>query len=84
MAHSASMLEGLPLEIHHNVLLHVSSPDDVYATIRASPIALNAFLTGRLRILVTVLERSLAPGMFGLMLAILDVGKYEDFRYKPR
>lgn len=82
MTQLARAFEELPFEILHRVLLSASSPENVYAMIRASPSALRVFSARRERILITFLESSLAPEVFRLMLTILNVPKYEDFQYQ--
>lgn len=88
MAQPVVTYEGLPTEIHYIILSHASSLKDVYATIRASPAAFHGFLARRERILITVLESSVAPQVFCLMTSIINVpkvvGRHGDFQYQPR
>lgn len=88
MAQPVITYEGLPTEIHYIILSHASSLEDVYATIRASPATLHGFLSRRERILIKVLESSVAPQVFRLMISIINVpkvvGRYRNFQYQPR
>lgn len=72
MAHQASSFEAMPLELHVNVLSNMSTPEDVLATIKASPAALSAFMTGPERIYAAVLETCVAPEIFRELLAIVN------------
>lgn len=72
MAHHRSTFEAMPAELHVMVLKNMSAPEDVRATIRASPAALNAFMTGPERIYSVVLEACLAPEIYRELLAIVN------------
>lgn len=72
MTHQASSFEAMPLELLVNVLSNMSAPEDVLATIKASPAALRAFMTGSERIYAVVLETCLAPEIFRELLAIVN------------
>ncbi|KAK2604134.1 hypothetical protein N8I77_007089 [Diaporthe amygdali] len=72
MAQQTSLFEAMPLELHFKVLSHLSSPEDVLSTIRASPAALKAIATGRERVYASVLQAALAPEVFRELLAIVN------------
>lgn len=72
MAHQASYFEAMPLELHVNVLSNLTTPEDVLATVKASPASLSAFVSGPERIYAVVLESCLAPEIFRELLAIVN------------
>lgn len=69
----------MPAELHVMVLKNMSTPEDVRATIRASPAALNAFMTGPERIYAVVLEACLAPEIFRELLAIVKAPDHKTW-----
>lgn len=71
MAQEDSPFESMPLELHFNVLRHMSAPEDVLATIKSSPAALSAVQTGREQIYANVLETCLAPEIFREFVAVV-------------
>lgn len=71
MAHHAANLEAMPLELYFNAISCMATLEDVRATIRAGPAALNALLTGRERIYAVVLKTCLAPEVYR---ELLDLG----------
>lgn len=75
--------EHLPAEIHGQILRQMSSPEEVYSTIRASPQALGSFLCFREGILIQVLQAHLPPEIFAEYLGLLHIPKYEDFKHVP-
>lgn len=77
----ASPFEYLPNEIHTAILRAISSPRDLYATIRASPTALGAFLGSREPVLLSVLERHIPPEIFCHYLVVLEVPDCADFNF---
>lgn len=79
MAHEASPFEAMPLELHVNVLCSMATPEDVLTTIKASPTALKAFMTGPERIYAVVLETSLAPEIFRELLAIANAPDHNEW-----
>lgn len=83
MADEANPFEAMPLELHVKVLSHISSPEDVLATIEASPAALSAFMTGPERIYAAVLETSLAPEIFRELLAIVNAPDHNEWLATP-
>ncbi|KAK7697278.1 hypothetical protein SLS64_013712 [Diaporthe eres] len=78
MAHETSAFEVMPLELLVNVLSNISTLEDVLATIKASPAALSAFMTGPERIYAAVLETCLAPEIFRELLAIVNAPDHND------
>lgn len=62
----------MPLELHVNVLSNLTTPEDVLATVKASPAAFSAFMTGPERIYAVVLETCLGPEIFRELLAIVN------------
>lgn len=54
--HWHSPFEAMPLELHVNVLSHLSGPEDVLSTIQASPTALHALQAGRERIYAALIR----------------------------
>lgn len=83
MAHQTSPFEALPLELLVNVLSNMSTPEDVLATIKASPAALSAFMTGPERIYAVVLEACLAPEIFRELLAIVNAPDHNNWLVTP-
>lgn len=82
--HWHSPFEAMPLELHVIVLRHLSGPEDVLSTIRASPAALHALQTGRERIYVAVIQTRLAPEVFREFLAILNAPDHDTWFVYPR
>lgn len=78
------VFEDLPTEVLCNILRQLSSPEDLYSTIRASPIAFGSFRCFRASILIEVLQTHLPAEIFAEFLGLLHVPKYEDFNYVPR
>ncbi|KAG6364194.1 hypothetical protein INS49_005792 [Diaporthe citri] len=78
MAHKTSPFEAMPLELLVNVLSNMSTPEDVLATIKASPAALRAFMTGPERIYAAALEACLAPEIFRELLAIVNAPDHNN------
>lgn len=79
MEHETSAFEAMPLELLVNVLSNMSTPEDVLATIKASPAALNAFMTGPERIYAVVLETCLSPEIFRELLAIVNAPDHNNW-----
>lgn len=83
MAHHRSTFEAMPAELHVIVLKNMSTLDDVRTTIRASPAALNAFMTGPERIYSAVLETCLAPEIYRELLAIVNASDHNTWLATP-
>lgn len=81
ISQAASSFEKLPIEIHVMILHQMASPRDLYATFRASPTALGAFLSSRETILASVLERHISPEIFYHYMALLAAPNYADFNF---
>lgn len=77
------VFETLPTEVLRNILRQLASPEDLYSTIRASPIAFGSFRCFREAILIEVLEAHLPAEIFAEFLGLLHIPKYEDFNYVP-
>lgn len=58
-------------------------PEDVSATIKASPAALSAFMTGPEQIYAAVLEACLAPEIFRELLAIVNAPDHNNWLVTP-
>ena len=75
--------EALPVEILGNIMRQVASPEDLYATIRASPKAFGSFLWLREAILIDVVQAHLPAEILAEFLGLLHIPNYEDFNYVP-
>lgn len=75
--------EALPVEILANILRQMGSTEDLYSTIRASPIAFGSFLAFREDVLIVVLQACLPAEIFAEFLGLLHAPKYEDFSFVP-
>lgn len=71
MAQEHSPFESMPLDLHFIVLRHMSTPEDVLATVQASPAALSALDTGREQIYAAVLQTCLPTEILHEFLAIV-------------
>lgn len=81
--HTPPTFEALPVEVLSNILRQMSSPEDLYSTIRASPRAFGSFLCFREKILIGVLQACLHVEIFAEFLGLLHAPKYEDYNYVP-
>lgn len=77
------VFETLPTEVLRNILGQLPSLEDLWSTIRASPIAFGSFRCFRATILIEVLEAHLPAEIFAEFLGLLHIPKYEDFNYVP-
>lgn len=83
MADAIPSFQGLPLEVHANVLRFMSSLKDLGAVIRASPKSLAGFQAYREQIIISVIQNELEPEIFAEYLGILHAPRFEDFAYVP-
>lgn len=80
---SPASLESLPVEILQMILAQMNSPEDLYSATQASNQLSHAFLGHREPILITVIQSSLGPEIFKLMLEVLRMPVYENLQYVP-
>ncbi|KAL2277543.1 hypothetical protein FJTKL_15376 [Diaporthe vaccinii] len=79
--HKTRVFESMPQELLVIVLGHMSSPEDVLSTIRASPLILKAFIREREQVFASVLETALAPEVFRELLAIVNAPDHKNCPY---
>ena len=70
-----SPLEALPVEILVSILKCLSSPEQLYFVIRASPTIYQIFRSHIVSILVAVVKRAIHPAVLPLAVLICDINK---------
>lgn len=76
-------LEALPTEILQMILSQMACTQDLSAAIRASPTILHSFLGQREEILIRVIQSTLDPKIFTVVLGLLDVPNFKGLHYVP-
>lgn len=83
MADATPTFEGLPVEVHANVLRFLPSLEDLGAVICASHKSLAGLQAYREQIIISVIQSELEPEIFAEYLGILHAPRFEDFSYVP-